>query len=115
MARPWLLDVNIPKAVASVLAEVGIEAHHATSRGWGDLKNGALVETASLHGFGCVLTRDKLFGESAARALKHFPEFSVVLVTISQARGPEFLQLFRQAWEKDPINPVPGRLCNWPE
>lgn len=48
MARLWLLDVNVPKAVAGLLAEVGVEAHHATARGWGDLKNGVLVETASL-------------------------------------------------------------------
>ena len=47
-------------------------------------------------GFSCVLTRDRLFGESAARALtKRFPSFGVVLITIPQLRGPEFLAQFR--------------------
>ena len=62
MPQPWLLDVNVPVA------------QHAASRGWGALKNGVLVETASSQGFVCVLTRDRLFGESAARALKSFPQ-----------------------------------------
>jgi predicted nuclease of predicted toxin-antitoxin system len=84
----WLLDVNMPKDVASLLGEFGIDAHHAASRGWGALTNGVLVETASAQGFVCVLTRDRLFSESAARALRTFPEFSVVLVTIRQVRGP---------------------------
>ena len=97
-----------------MLADFGIEAQHAASLGWGALKNGVLVETASSQGFACVLTRDRLFGESAARALKSFPQFAVVLITISQVRGPEFLQRFRLAWENTPIRPVPGQLSSWP-
>jgi hypothetical protein len=31
-------------------------------------------------GFQCLLTRDRLFGESASRALKLFPQFAVVVV-----------------------------------
>jgi hypothetical protein len=42
-----------------------------------------------------VVTRDGLFSESAARVLKRFPRFSVVLVIIPQLRGPEFLAQFR--------------------
>jgi predicted nuclease of predicted toxin-antitoxin system len=110
----WLLDVNMPMGVAGLLGEFGIEAYHAGSRGWGALTNGVLVETASAQGFICVLTRDRLFGESAARALKTFREFSVVLVTIRQVRGPEFLRLFRSAWERNPLRPIPGQLLNWP-
>lgn len=110
----WLLDVNVPRDVAGLLSEFGIEAHHTRSRGWHELKNGMLVEAASSNGFVCVLTRDRLFGESAARALKKFPEFSIVLVTIPQVRGPEFLRLFRLAWSESPIRPVPGLLSRWP-
>jgi hypothetical protein len=47
----WLLDVNMPKKVASILAEFGIEASSADDRGWGGLTNGALVEVAVEAGF----------------------------------------------------------------
>jgi hypothetical protein len=50
----------------------------------------------------------------AARALKRFPEFCVVLVTIPQLRGPEFLEQFRGAWAHSPILPVAGQLLRWP-
>lgn len=110
----WLLDVNLPKKVGGLLGEFGIEAHCAGDRGWGGLTNGALVEKAHRAGFRCVLTRDRLFSESAARALKRFPEFCVVLVTIPQLRGPEFLQQFQNEWARSPIQPVPGQLLRWP-
>jgi predicted nuclease of predicted toxin-antitoxin system len=100
--------------LVALLGEFGIEAHHTRSRGWHELNNGALVEAASSSGFVCVLTRDKRFAESAARALKQFPQFGVVVVTIRQTRGPEFLRLFRLAWESVPIRPVPGHLTSWP-
>ncbi len=110
----WLLDVNLPKKIGGLLGEFGIETHSAEDRGWGGLTNGALVEAAQQAGFRCILTRDRLFGESAARALKRFPEFSVVLVTIPQLRGPEFLEQFRSAWVRSPIQPVAGQLLRWP-
>ena len=65
----WLLDVNLPKKIVGLLGEFGIEAQTADDRGWGSLTNGALVEAAQQVGFRCILTRDRLFGESAARAL----------------------------------------------
>jgi hypothetical protein len=110
----WLLDVNMPKAVGPFLSEFGIEAHSADDRGWGGLTNGALVETAIQSGFRCILTRDRLFSESAARTLKRFPEFCVVLVTIPQLRGPEFLERFGTAWDRAPIQLAAGRLLLWP-
>jgi hypothetical protein len=55
-----------------------------------------------------------VLGESAARALKPFPQFSVVLVTIPQLRGQEFLERFRAAWNRAPIQPVAGELLRWP-
>jgi hypothetical protein len=68
----------------------------------------------ALGGFSCLLTRDRLFGESASRALKRFPEFSVVVVTLPQLRERPFLQAFRSAWNVAPITPVPGRMTHWP-
>jgi len=110
----WLLDVNMPKKVASLLGGFGLQAQCADDRGWGDLTNGALVEAAVQAGFQCLLTRDRLFSESAARALKRFPTFSVVLVTIPQLRGTEFLEQFQSAWQRAPVQPAAGQLLRWP-
>ena len=110
----WLLDVNMPKKIVDVLGEFGIQAQAADAWGWEGLTNGALVEAAVQAGFSCVLTRDRLFSECAARALKRFPQFSVVLVTIPQLRGPEFVGQFRAAWNRSPIQPVDGKLLRWP-
>ena len=46
----WLLDVNMPKDLVSLLGEFGIVAHHGVSLGWSALTNGVLVETASAQG-----------------------------------------------------------------
>jgi hypothetical protein len=110
----WLLDVNMPRKIAMVLGEFGISAQTAEMHRWNGLTNGMLVEVAVQAGFDCVLTRDRLFSESAARALKRFPEFSVVLITIRQLRGPEFLEQFRLAWNRSPIQPTAGQLTEWP-
>ena len=104
----------MPRAVASFLSSLDIEARSADDKGWGGLTNGALVEAAVQAGFQCVLTRDRLFSESAARTLKGFPAFCVALVTIQQLRGPEFLEQFRRAWERDPIRPTAGQSLRWP-
>jgi predicted nuclease of predicted toxin-antitoxin system len=108
----WLLDVNMPKQVRGLLGEFGIVAHAADDRGWGGLTNGALVEAASRASFRVILTRDRLFSESAARA--RFPEVCIVLVTIPQLRAPEFLGQFRDAWNRGPIRPAAGQLLHWP-
>jgi hypothetical protein len=65
-------------------------------------------------GFVSLLTRDRLFGESASKALKRFPQFSVVLIGIRQVRGADFTASFRDAWMKQPILPVLGTLTRWP-
>jgi hypothetical protein len=111
----WLLDVNMPKKVGGLLGEFEIDAHSAEDRGWGGLTNGALVEAPVEAGFQCILTRDRLFSESAARTLKRFPAFCVVLVTIPQVRGAEFLDDFRSAWIQCPIQPIAGKLLRWPD
>src|ERR1039457_2426244 len=71
--------------------------------------------SAGQAGLRVIQTRDRLFSESAARALPRFPEFCVVLVTILQLRGPEFLNQFRHARNRGPIHPVAGKLLRWPD
>lgn len=110
----WLLDVNMPKKVVALLAELGIQAATAESRGWRALTNGELVEAAAEAGFTCVLTRDRLFSEAAAGMLSRFPQFCVVLVTLPQLRGAQFLEQFRLSWQRNPIRPEPGTLVRWP-
>ena len=104
----------MPRQVLGLLEELGIGASHAEDRGWGALINGSLVEAAVQAGFTCLLTRDRLFGESASKALKRFPQFSVVLIVIPQVRGVEFAGLFREAWRMRPLLPIPGALTRWP-
>jgi predicted nuclease of predicted toxin-antitoxin system len=111
----WLLDVNVPKQLVAVLGELGRQAESAESRGWSDLTNGELVEAAVEADFTCVLTRDRLFSESAARTLRRFPDFAVVLVRLPQLRGSQFVEEFRNAWAKDPIEPLPGSVLVQPE
>ena len=110
----WLLDANVPAKLVFLLQEFGIEAVTAQTKGWGGLSNGALLEAASSAGFSCVLTRDRLFGESAARALKKFPAVSVVVINLPQLRERHFLEAFRAAWHTTPALLVPGRVTSWP-
>jgi len=111
----WLLDVNMPRQLKALLSELGIPSDTATERGWGTLVNGDLLEAAASSGFDALLTRDRLFGESAANSLKTCPAFSIVIVTIQQARASQFLSSFRAAWTNDPIAPVPGQIQSWPK
>jgi hypothetical protein len=78
------------------------------------LSNGDLVKVAVDAGFSCMLTRDRLFGESASRALKSFPEFAVFVVNIAQRRWPEYRDQFVARWTERSIEPVAGRLIHWP-
>jgi predicted nuclease of predicted toxin-antitoxin system len=110
----WLLDVNMPKKLVAVLGEFGVEAATAESRGWRGFTNGELVEAAAGAGFTCILTRDRLFSESAAGMFSRFPRFCVVLVTLPQLRGAQFLEQFRFSWQRNPIRPEPGMLIRWP-
>ncbi len=111
----WLLDVNMPRPLIAALAELGIQAKTAIDQGWKNLTNGRLVEAAVSQGFSCLLTRDKLFGDSASRALRNFPQFSVVLITLPQMKAPGFMENFKAAWRLSPIKPVPGEMIHWPK
>ncbi len=78
------------------------------------LSNGELVAAAAAAGFDCPLTRDRLFGEAASPALRMFPQFAVVVVSLPQQCWQEYRQQFVVAWAECPIRPVPGRLVAWP-
>jgi hypothetical protein len=110
----WLLDANMDVHLASVLEEFGIACETAAHRGWKALSNGQLVAAAVANGFDCLLTRDRLFGESASRALRLHPSFAVVLVHLPQQRWPEYHRSFLNAWASAPITPQPGCLIEWP-
>jgi len=81
----WLLEANIDVHLVSVLAGFDISCDTAGQRGWKSLSNGELARAAVDAGFKCLLTRDRLFGESASQALKQFPEFEVVVVNVLAA------------------------------
>ncbi len=68
----WLLDANMDVHLVSVLTSLGIGCDTAGNRGWKTLSNGDLVKVAADAGFRCLLTRDRLFGESASRGSNHF-------------------------------------------
>ena len=110
----WLLDANMDVHLADVLSDFGVACDTAAGRGWKALSNGDLVKAAVNAGFDCLLTRDRLFGESASRALRQYPQFAVVVVDVPQQPWPQHREHFVTLWRKRPIQPVPGRLVHWP-
>jgi hypothetical protein len=95
------MDVHL----VSVLTGFNIFCDTAGKRGWKALSNGDLVS---------LLTRDQLFGESASRALKQFPQFAVVVVNVPQRPWPQYREQFLALWREHPIEPVGGQLIQWP-
>jgi len=69
----WLLDANMLVQLVALLGELGIAADSAVARGWSTLSNGSLVSAAVEAKFTALLTRNRLFGESAGQALKVHP------------------------------------------
>lgn len=110
----WLLDANMDVHLVGLLAERGTPCRHAGQMGWNELSNGQLVRTAFAAGYRVLLTRDRLFGESAARALREFPEFAVVVVEIRQQKWERYSGEFDLRWAKSPITPRAGELVSWP-
>ena len=110
----WLLDANLPVQLVALLRELGVEADSAVARGWNTLSNGSLVRAAAGEKFTVLLTRDRLFGESAAQAIKVHPGFGIVRITLPQLRASQFLAAFRAEWRVAQIIPVPGRMIEWP-
>lgn len=83
----WLLDANMPLQLTPFLRGVGVDVDSAIPRGWNQLRNGDLVSTAVQAGFDVLLTRDRLFDETAARVLSVYPDFCVVSVLLPQSRS----------------------------
>ena len=110
----WLLDANIDVHLRAVLADLGIDSATAADRGWKALSDRHLVAAAVEGGFDCLVTRDRLFGESASRALRRHENFSVVLITLPQRRWQEYCQLFLEAGADAPVDLKPGSLVEWP-
>jgi hypothetical protein len=110
-----LLDANVDVHLVEVLLELGVSCETAANRGWKALSNGELVSVAVGAGFTCLLTRDQLFGESAARALKTFPTFAVVVLDLPQQRWQAYQEQFLAAWREQPIGPLAGSLVHWPK
>jgi len=110
----WLLDANMPVQLVELLQDLAIQADTAAARGWNMLSNGSLVSAAAEAKFTVLLTRDRLFGEVAAAALRTHRGFCVVRVTLPQLRAAAFLQAFRAAWDEAPITPRPGQMIEWP-
>src|ERR1700692_1984456 len=111
----WLLDANMDVLLKVVLSELGVSSEAAGALGWKALSNGQLVAAAVAEGFDCLLTRVRLFGESASRTLRAHQAFAVVLVTLPQRRWLEYRQSFLDAWTSCPIVPQPGTLIEWPQ
>lgn len=110
----WLLDVNLPNGLRRVLEKLGQTLETTPFRGWRDLGNGVLAAAASQAGFRAILTRDRLFGESAGKALLSHPDLTVVILKISQSREAAFLVEFEKQWTNNPIRPEPGKVIEWP-
>lgn len=110
----WLLDVNLPHGLIQVLLDKGVACETTIARGWRDLDNGVLAKAASEAGFTVILTRDKLFGESASRALKNYPKLSIVVLKLPQSRELTYLTQFEKYWKLFPIVPKIGATIHWP-
>lgn len=110
----WLLDANISHKIKPILDSFSVKCCTAQEMGWAELKNGDLVCAAVNKGFFCLLTQDVLFVNSAAKALKKFPDFAIVLVKIRQTKGHQYFESFKNAFMKEPIKPVAGKLVVWP-
>lgn len=113
-----LLDHNLPHQLRDLLISFGLEAESTKYRGWQTLRNGDLVSAAYTSGFRAIITRDRKFAESAARALSRFPEMAIemaiVIVTLDQRSWRMYGESFRSAWAIAPIVAVPGKVIVWP-
>ena len=110
----WLLDVNLPNGLIALLRKLGIDAKTSIEMGWRNLSNGDLASAANQKGFKVILTRDRVFGESAGKALKNFPDLAVVILLIPQSRQLVYLKEFERCWTRSPIAPKAGSVIEWP-
>ena len=104
----WLLDVNLPTGLLALLRGYSISCDTTANRGWRDLTNGLLAEAAFRAGFRVILTRDRLFGESASRALGGLPELAVVVVNCRRRAPPPTCPSSEHAGSSARSNPSPA-------
>jgi len=109
-----LLDHNLPHQLRELLAEYGVQAESTKYRGWQTLRNGELVSAAHTAGFKAIITRDRKFAESAAKALSKFPEMAIVIVRLNQRGWRTYREAFRLAWAASAMAPEPGKVTSWP-
>ncbi|MCB0411457.1 MAG: DUF5615 family PIN-like protein [Bdellovibrionales bacterium] len=110
----WLLDHNLPIQLLDCLQNLNIQCDSTVNRGWQELSNGKLVSKAVEAGFTCILTKDKLFSQSASNALSNYPEMAIVLIKLAQCRGFQYIQNFQDEWKSTPIVPQRGKSTEWP-
>jgi predicted nuclease of predicted toxin-antitoxin system len=110
----WLLDHNVPVQLRGLLTDFGVEVETVVARGWQALRNGDLVGTANREGFAVILTRDTGFAEAARPALDQLPGFAVVVIRLPQRAWRLYEVEFRRAWSVKKIEPVPGKVVEWP-
>jgi len=110
----WLLDANLDIHLVELRRRFGVDCDTAENRGWKAPANGNLVSVAFQSDFDVLLTRDRLFAESASRAWRSFPALAVVIVNIPQQRSSNYLEAFGAAWAESPIRPEPGKIVIWP-
>ena len=63
----WLLDANLNVHLVELLKGFHIHCATAECRGWKALRNVELIASAATAGFDTLLTRDRLFAESASQ------------------------------------------------
>ena len=73
------------------------------------------IAAAAAAGISCILTRDRLFAESATKAIKNHKDLAIVLLTLTQFKALIYLSAFERAWLSKPIEPIPGCMIEWPE
>lgn len=110
----WLLDHNLPIQLLGCLQNLNVSCDSTVNRGWQELENGKLVSKAVEAGFTCILTKDRLFSQSAANALSEYTDMAIVLIKLAQCRGFQYVENFKDAWNVDPITPQKGRSIDWP-
>ena len=110
----WLLDHNVSSVIADFLRTNGISCVTAREKGWEHLSNGKLVEAAAIAGISALLTKDKLFEESANKSLKQHTQMAIVLIRMRQAPESQLIGIFAELWKEKPIQPIIGKLVVWP-
>ena len=106
----WLLDVNVPANIVTFLSGRGIASACTDRQGWTHLKNSELVEAAVQQLF--TDSGQVVWGISGP--LVETPSSVCRRAPVSPAKALEYLAAFEKHWEKNPIEPDPGKMIVWP-